>query len=105
MCCAACPLRQWNVLRATLASAAVAGLDQARVELAVYGLPNTVTPYRTEQELAVAMAQYDAQALAVQATWATTGRHGADCWGWLPCGLLCRRRRFGEGRAGWGLRW
>lgn len=62
-----------DVMRASLASAAQAGLDQARVDLAVYGLPNTVAPYRTEQELAAAMAQYDAQAAAVQATWATTG--------------------------------
>lgn len=62
-----------DVMRAALASAALAGLDQARVDLAVYGLPNTVAPYRTEQELAAAMAQYDAQAAAVQATWATTG--------------------------------
>lgn len=62
-----------DVMRATLASAALAGLDQARVELAVHGLPNTVPPYRTEQELAAAMAQYDAQAAAVQATWAATG--------------------------------
>lgn len=62
-----------DVLRATLASAAQVGIDQARTELAVYGLPNVLAPYRTERELAAAMAQYDAQATAVQATWAATG--------------------------------
>jgi hypothetical protein len=62
-----------DVMRASLASAAQAGLDQARVELAVYGLPNTVARSQPSQPMAAWMAQYDAQATAVQATWLTTG--------------------------------
>jgi len=62
-----------DVMRASLASAAQAGLDQARVELAVYGLPNTVARAQPGLPMAAWMAQYDAQASAVQATWMATG--------------------------------
>ncbi|MBP8294312.1 MAG: hypothetical protein KAX65_16160, partial [Caldilineaceae bacterium] len=62
-----------DVMRAALAGAAQAGADQARVELAVYGLPNTVARTPPSQEMAAWLAQVDAQAAAVQATWMATG--------------------------------
>ncbi len=59
--------------RAVLDAAAIAGSDQARTELEIYGLPNLVGVYDWRTELAAWMAQFDAQAARVQSMWVTTG--------------------------------